>query len=181
LPQQDDFHDLEKNNNEENSSENDNHHVDSVIVTQHTPEKKVATATEDISDHVVEDLSSAPSSKSDIDLINPPPAHSIHSIVSNNNDQMIESNDTPQSKSPEDDSNSSPVRSTGSPVSPLASLALVNTARANMMMNSKPMLQHSFTQTQMALSNNAMNRPAFFPMLERYDYVYIFFISFFIN
>ena len=141
------------------------------VLTQLTPEKKVATVTEDISDQVAEDLSSAPSFKPDIDLVKPLPAHSIHSIVSNNNDQMIETNDTQQSKSLEDDSNSSPVRPTGSPASPLASLALVNTARANMMMNSKPMLQHSFTQTLMALSNNAMNRPAFFPMLERYGVI----------
>lgn len=54
-----------------------------------------------------------------------------------------------------------------SPSPPLTSMALVNNARASMMMTSKPMLQQSFTQTLMALSNNAMNRPSFFPMLDR--------------
>lgn len=59
------------------------------------------------------------------------------------------------------------VTSSSTPSPPLTSMALMNNARANMLMSSKPMLQQSFTQTLMALSNNAMNRPSFFPMLDR--------------
>ncbi|XP_045211318.2 diencephalon/mesencephalon homeobox protein 1-like [Mercenaria mercenaria] len=165
LSPQGDSEESENNNNDEHNSESDSH-VDCGMLPQTTPEKKVAMATENVSDQVAEDLTSSPSFKTDNDLVKPQPAHSIHSIVSKINDQTIEPNDTPQSKTPADDSDSQPVRSAGSPSSPLASLALANTARANMMMNSKPMLQHSFTQTLMALSNNAMSRPSFFPMLE---------------
>lgn len=153
--------------NNENNIESDSF-TEKSMLPQTAAEKKVVMATEDITDQTPEDLTSSSSLKTDTD-VKTPPAHLIHNIVSMSDsvEQTTESQDPSQPKTHTDDNESLPVRSAGSPSSQLASLALVNTARASMMMNSKPMLQHSFTQTLMALSNNAMNRPSFFPMLDR--------------
>lgn len=97
---------------------------------------------------------------------NSPDKHLIHSFVSpeNNSEQDLK---TSRSVPLPDEVTSSMTSSSSTPPPPLTSLALVNSARASMLMGSKPMLQQSFTQTLMALSNNAMNRPSFFPMLDR--------------
>lgn len=161
--------------NNENNIESDSF-TEKGILPHSTAEKKVVIATEDITDQTPEDLTSSSSFKTDTDVVKTQPAHLIHNIVSMSDsvEQTTESQDPSQPKTQADDNESLPVRSAGSPSSQLASLALVNTARASMMMNSKPMLQHSFTQTLMALSNNAMNRPSFFPMLDRYVLLFFF-------
>ncbi|KAH3863576.1 hypothetical protein DPMN_026566 [Dreissena polymorpha] len=90
-----------------------------------------------------------------------PNSHSIHHLVATNNN-----NDSPSPFAPKLSTAVDATSSPQPPTPPLAPMALFNSARANLMMTSKPMLQHSFTQTLMALSNNAMNRPSFFPMLD---------------
>ena len=95
--------------------------------------------------------------------------HSIKGLVSlESHDNDIDSQVVKSQRSSVTFEEMSPSMVTSaSPSPPLPSMSLVNSARASMMMSSKPMLQQSFTQTLMALSNNAMNRPSFFPMLDR--------------
>lgn len=164
---------IENNNNDRRHSDGNETRTECGTLSQDTCEQKVATemSNEGISDQGQEDLASDEAIKTEDEKVNSLQTHLIHNIVSvsNKSEQIVESTEPAQSKTQAEDSDTPPIssRSSISPTSPLASLALVNTARANMMMNSKPMLQHSFTQTLMALSNNAMNRPSFFPMLEK--------------
>lgn len=161
---------IENNNNDRQGDGNETR-TECGTLAQDTCEQKVATdmPNEGTSDKGPNDLTSNEAIKTEDEQVKPLQTHLIQNIVSvsNKSEQSVESTEQAQSKAHAEDSDTPPIRSSVSPTSPLASLALVNTARANMMMNSKPMLQHSFTQTLMALSNNAMNRPSFFPMLEK--------------
>ncbi|KAL4241037.1 hypothetical protein ACF0H5_001815 [Mactra antiquata] len=160
--------------NDDKSEDIDNESEDIEIKTDdecaQTPahEQNVCVTSDDLSDRETSEINPMSALKSDDESSKMSQNHLIHNIVqvSNNNDISRDSPEPGQSKPKVDERVTSPVRSSVSPSSPLVSMALVNTARANMMMSSKPMLQHSFTQTLMALSNNAMNRPSFFPMLE---------------
>jgi len=99
---------------------------------------------------------------------NPSNSHLIQNLVACENKTERETPETCSDKmsTPVSDRTSS-VSMTSSPSPPLASMALMNSARASLMMG-KPLIQHSFTQTLMALSNNAaMHRPPFFPMIDR--------------
>ena len=108
-------------------------------------------------------------------------SHTIDNLVSGSvpDDSASQSSSVTSPKPTADDGMlSPPCMTSATPSPPLASIALANTARANLMLHAKPMLQHSFTQTLMALNNNAMNRSSFFPMLDRYGIVLYFFVNY---
>ena len=98
--------------------------------------------------------------------------HSIKHIVSDSGseDRKTSTPDLlqPNTSSVDGERVTSPTLSSTTPSPPLASIALANSARASLMMHAKPMLQHSFTQTLMALNSNAINRPSFFPLMDRW-------------
>ena len=99
----------------------------------------------------------------------PPKDHSIDSLVSNHS--VIEARnfrEIPTSHPGTDTRTASPSLSSGSSSPPMnTSSSMSANARAGLMLQTKPMLQHTFTQTLLALNNNAINRSTFFPMLDR--------------
>ena len=99
----------------------------------------------------------------------PPKDHSIDSLVSNHSGMEAKKfREIPTSHPVADTRTESPSLSSGSSSPPInTSSSISANARAGLMLQSKPMLQHTFTQTLLALNNNAMNRSTFFPMLDR--------------
>ena len=112
-------------------------------------------------------------------IVTPPKDHSIESLVSTSSTDIRNTLHDNQSRNPgAENRTDSPSLSSGSPSPPMnTSVALNANTRAGLMMHSKPMLQHTFTQTLLALNNNAMNRSSFFPMLDRYEIFLIFSIK----
>ena len=100
----------------------------------------------------------------------PPKDHSIDSLVSNHSGMEIRNpfREIPTSHPVTETRPASPSLSSGSSSPPVnTSSSISANARAGLMLQSKPMLQHTFTQTLLALNNNAINRSSFFPMLDR--------------
>ena len=99
----------------------------------------------------------------------PPKDHSIESLVSNNSSVEVRNMRENLNSHPGADTRTeSPSLSSGSASPPMNTPStLTANSRAGLMLHSKPMLQHTFTQTLLALNNNAMNRSTFFPMLDR--------------